>query len=209
MKTIQKNTSSIFRKILFAALAITTLATTSCKKDRDDEPAPPVAPPVAQPIVDFLPGYLVGSGLDKNQKFTNTNDPNYEYGLVFSSQVDGKMLKVKVNVPLAESVRVTLWDYTTQTPLKTTTLTSVANQWVTKDFENFALVKNKLYLLSINNKGYNWRTKTSGANVSYPIVYDKFVVFGFQNIATSQQLFPINSQPTYYAGDVNFDFQPN
>lgn len=204
MKTIQKNTTSIFRKILFAALAVITLSTISCRKD-DDSPAPPAE----QPKVDFLSGYLTTSGLDKNQKFTNLSDPNFEYGLVFSPQADGKMINVKVNVPTAESVRVTLWDYTAQTVLSSTTLTSVADQWVTKNFGNFTLEKNKKYLLSINNKGYNWRTKTSGGNVSYPIAYDKFVVIGFQSKGTSQQVFPTTTSPNFYAGDVSFDFQPN
>jgi hypothetical protein len=202
MKTIQKNTSSIFRKILFATLAVFTLTTISCRKD-DDAPAP------APPKFDFLPGYLSASGFDKNQKFASASGPNFEYGLVFSPQVDGKMLNVKVNVPLAESVRVTLWDYTTQTVLSSTTLTSVADQWVTKDFGNYTLEKNKNYLLSINNKGYNYRSIAAGGSTNYPITYDKFVVYGFQYKSTSQQLFPTSVTTSYYSGDVSFDFQPN
>jgi hypothetical protein len=119
------------------------------------------------------------------------------------------MLNVKVNIPLVESVRVTLWDYATQTVLNSTTLTSVADQWVTKDFGNFTIEKNKKYLLSFNIKSYNWRTKTIGGNVSYPIVSDKFVFYGFQQRATSQQLFPTTTKLNYYAGDLTFDFQPN
>jgi hypothetical protein len=204
MKTIQKNARSIFRKTLFAALAVTTLVITSCRKD-DDAPAPPQV----QQTVDFLPGFLSTSGLDKNEKFANIYDPKYEYGVIFSAQADGKMLNVKVNVPLAESVRVTLWDYTTQTILYSTTLTSIADQWVTKDFGNYAIEKNKKYLLSINNRSYNWRTKIVGGTVSYPIVYDKFVVYGYRSAATSQQIFPTNPQQSAYGGDVTFDFQTN
>lgn len=200
MKTIQKNTSSIFRKILFAALAVITLSTTSCRKD-DDAPAPPLPP-----SVDLLSGFMNAAGLVNNEPITDNY--YFELGLEFSTNSNGQMKNVKVNIPDNQNVRVTLWDSDTHAVLSSTTVTTVSGQWATKDFGNYALVKDKKYVLTFNTKTYNYRRKNNGSAITYPLAYNSFTIHSFKYGYGSSQAFPTLSDNNY-AGDLSFDFQPN
>ena len=83
MKTLNHflNVKNYFRIILFLCL---TLVVINCRKDDDDE-----ITPIIYPEENPLSAYMINTGFSESSNFINSGD--YEFGLVFSPNVNGKI----------------------------------------------------------------------------------------------------------------------
>ena len=192
------NVKNYFKIFLFLCL---TLAVSNCRKD-DNEPAPIVYAEESP-----LAAYITNSGFVSTAN--NVNFGSYEFGLVFSPNVNGKIKAITAQIPdINANLRITIWDFDTQAILRTETVNvSAANTVITKSISELALVKDKKYLISMNSNDWYNRTKSGGGAATYPITAGNIKITDYLWKSGSTQTFPTNSDATYYAGDVNFIFQ--
>lgn len=201
MKTITTQKLPKFLMIFFAALTFIT----SCKNDDDDEtPAPVYAEEM------MLNGYLTSTGY--NQASTAfINSYNYEFGLVFTPQVNGVMKSLKVNIPdVNANLRITVWDVATKTVMRTEIVNvTAANIDITKAISPINLEKSKKYGITMNSADWHNRKRTNNADATYPVTVGNIVIdeYRWQSSPTTQQVFPVSVGYDYYAGDVDFVFQ--
>ena len=189
-------------KNILSLLAI-AIFTISCSSD-DDKPG------VTFTEENPLDLYLAGTGF--NQKAVEVkNSGIYEYGFSFKPTVTGKINALIVKLPdVNPSVRITIWDATTKTVIKSETLNvTTANVTVEKAITPIALQKDKEYFFTINSDDWINRTKTDGSAATYPIVAGNITITGYAYIASTAEetVFPTNARNTYYAGDMTFKFQ--
>lgn len=188
-----------FQFILFLFL---TLAVTNC--GRDDDPLPL---PIVYPDENPLSAYITNTGFSTTSNFINAGD--YEFGLVFSPNVNGKMKAITAQIPDTNaSMRVTIWDYDTQAVIRTETINvSAANTAITKVISELALVKDKKYLISMNSNDWYNRTKPLGGSATYPITAGNIKYTEYLWKSGAAQTFPTIVDDSYYAGDLSFIFQ--
>ncbi|MBB6369711.1 DUF4082 domain-containing protein [Chryseobacterium shigense] len=176
---------------------------TSCSKD-DDEQAP-------QPIV-----YAEENPLNKyheNAGFTTTtnfiNSGSYEFGLTFSPNVKGKMNAITIKLPdVNPSLKVTVWDYTTKTVLRTEVINvSASNTLITKAIEELALEKDKKYVITMNSNDWYKRSKPDNSDAVYPITAGNIKFLEYRWVSGATQVFPTNVSLNYNGGDLSFNFQ--
>lgn len=193
------NTKNFFKLMFFLVLSLSIF---NCRSN-DDEVIPPPVYPVENPLA----AYITNSGFSTSSNMVNVGD--YEFGLVFSPNVTGKINAVTVQIPDANAnLRVTIWDFDTQAVLRTEMLNvSAANTLITKTITELALVKDKKYLISMNSNDYYYKEKPGGASTTYPIVAGNIKFTGYQWKSGSTQTFPTTVDATYYAGDLSFVFQ--
>ena len=100
MKTMTTLKLTKLVMIFFTAFSVIT----SCKNDDDDEVQPTVYPEEM-----ILSSYLSTTGYNQaNTAYVNSG--NYEFGLVFTPQVNGAIKSLKLNIPDANSaLRITIW----------------------------------------------------------------------------------------------------
>lgn len=177
--------------------------TTSCSKD-DDEPTP-------QPIVyaeeNPLNKYHENAGFTATTNFINSG--SYEFGLVFSPNVKGKMNAITVKLPDANpSLKVTVWDYTAKTVLRTEVINvSASNTLITKAIEELALEKDKKYVITMNSNDWYKRAKPDNSDAVYPITAGNIKFLEYRWVSGSTQIFPTNISLNYNGGDLSFNFQ--
>jgi uncharacterized protein DUF4082 len=196
---LKMNNMKILKKSLLilcvAAIAI------SCDKDDDNNNTP-----VYQPESP-LQGYLTTSGFNQEtDEIVNGGD--YEYGYRFRPTVTGAITAISVKIPdVNEALRVTIWDVATQEPIKTETFNVTSSGVaVVKAISPLALTKDKEYLISINSADYYEHYKTDNSNATYPISVGNIQITGYAFSNGLLQTFPATTDPSYYAGDVNFTF---
>ena len=158
----------------------------------------------------ILSSYLSTTGYNQaNTAYVNSG--NYEFGLVFTPQVNGAIKSLKVNIPDANSaLRITIWDVATTTVLRTETVNvTAANIDVTKAITPLNLEKSKKYAITMNSGDWNNRKKTNNTAATYPVTVGNIVVneYRWTSSTTAQQIFPTTIGTDYYAGDVDFVFQ--
>ncbi len=199
-KTTIKNKSV---KILLLLVVLgTTFTISSCRKDDDNKP------PVEYAEENPLAEYLNKSGF--GQKTSNMVDYGYfEFGLTFTPLVKGKIKSLTFKIPgAATNVRVTIWDATTKTVLRTETIASVtANTEVIKNITPLELEKDKKYAITYNDDSYYYRQKTDGSATTYPILTGNIRIDGYGYSDGATQTFPLYPRDNYYAGDLSFIFQ--
>lgn len=210
MKTQTKNPTDLLptkellkRNSIKAILLLLFFFTlSSCRKD---DPAPT---PVVYPEENPLDAYLNGSGF-KEATTNFINSGNYEFGYKFIPKVNGNINAVTFKIPdNATNTRVTIWDNTTKTVLKTITIaSSTANVEFRQNIDPFPVVANKEYLLTYNGNDWYKRNKTSNAAATYPISAGNINISGYQWLSGSSQIYPTNVDNTYYAGDLSLVFQ--
>jgi hypothetical protein len=90
--------------------------------------------------------------------------------LLFSPDVKGKITAITIKLPDTNpNLRVTIWDYTTKTVLRTETLNVTAtNTLITKEISELALEKDKKYLITMNSNDWYKRAKADNSNTAYP-----------------------------------------
>ena len=199
-RTMPLNKKNFFTIMFFLVLSLLIL---NCRNKDDDEPTPPNVYPVENP----LSAYLTNSGFTTSTNMVNVGD--YEFGLVFSPNVTGKINAITVQIPDTNaSLRVTIWDFDTKAVLRTEVVNvSAANTLITKSIAELALVKDKKYLISINSNDYYYKEKAGGASATYPIAAGNIKFTGYQWRSGSTQTFPATVDASYYAGDLSFVFQ--
>lgn len=156
---------------------------------------------------DPLASYVSQAGFTKVTDYVDSE--NYEFGLVFSPTVKGKIKAIKVKLPGANpSLRVTIWDKTSKTILMTEMVNvQTANVLVTKEIAPMNLEKDKEYLISMNSNDWYKRDKPEGTNAVYPIKSGNINFSGYIWGSGITQVYPGNVSLNYYAGDLSFVFQ--
>lgn len=184
-------------KTLFAILISVFAA--SCSSDDDNSPKFKTENPLAE--------YYTKTGFTTVSNFIDSGD--YEFGLAFTPTVKGKIKAITLKLPAANpSIRVTIWDYTTKTILKTETLNvEKADTEVKKEISELALEKNKKYMITMNSNDWYKKNKADNSNVGYPIVAGNITINEYRWFSGKDQTFPTTFSSSYNAGDLSFDFQ--
>ena len=173
----------------------------SCSKD--DE-ATPVTYQEENPLI----GYLTNGGI--NGAIIDVVDgTTSEVGNEFTPLVKGKIKAFVVSLPQSNAnLRVTLWDATTKTVIRTEYVNVVtAATTTTKNIEPIELQKDKKYAITMNSDDWYYREKANGSLITYPITSGniRFDSFGFTD--TPGLIYPIYFSNDYYNGDLSFIFQ--
>jgi hypothetical protein len=191
-------------KKLYAILAFAAVfSIASCSKDDDD----PIVPPVTYTVENPLDKYHETAGFTTTTNFINSG--NYEFGLAFSPNVKGKISAITIKLPDANpNVRVTFWDYTTKTVLRTETVNVTAsNTLITKEIPELALEKDKKYMITMNSNDWYKRSKPDNSNAVYPITAGNIKFLEYKWGSGTAQTFPVNTSLDYNGGDLSFNFQ--
>ncbi len=195
---------SLSRKSLCIAMALNSVfLITSCSKN-DDESIP-------QPIVyaeeNPLAKYQENAGFTMTTNFINSG--NYEFGLVFSPNVKGKINAITLRLPdVNPDLKVTIWDYTAKTVLRTEMVNvSASNTLFTKVIAELALEKYKKYVITMNSSDWYKKTRPDNSNAVYPITAGNIKFLEYRWLSTSSQIFPTNISLNYNGGDLSFNFQ--
>lgn len=197
--TLFCNTKKYLKLLMFLCLFFTI---SNCRSN-DDDPIPPKVYPNENPLA----AYITNSGFTATGNFINSGD--YEFGLVFSPNVNGKITAITAQLPdINAALRVTIWDFDTQTVLKTEVVNvSAANTLITKSVTELALVKDKKYAITMNSNDWYNRTKPAAGVTTYPITAGNIKFTDYLWKSGTAQAFPTNSDASYYAGDASFVFQ--
>lgn len=181
-------------------LIAATLIVASCSKNYDDET--PVDTSV-NPLI----GYLIATGFDQVVT-NNVNAGDYEFGLSFKPIVNGKITAVVVKIPDANAnLRVTIWNKTTATTLRTETINyATAGVEVIKEIAALDVVAGTEYMVTFNSNDWYRRNRTNNVAVTYPITVGDISFSGYSFISGTAQALPNSPQTTYYAGDISFKF---
>ncbi|MGO4773448.1 hypothetical protein ACEN2I_17450 [Flavobacterium sp. W22_SRS_FK3] len=184
-------------KTIFSLLTI-AIFTISCSSD-DDKPKFATENPLAV--------YYTQTGFTVSTNFINSGD--YEFGLVFKPIVKGKIKAITLKLPATNpSVRVTIWDYTTKSVLRSETLNiATADVQISKEINELALEKDKKYMITMNSNDWYKKNKADNSNVTYPITAGNIRFEEYRWLSGTAQTFPTNISANYNAGDVSFDFQ--
>ncbi|GAA3763477.1 hypothetical protein [Flavobacterium ginsengiterrae] len=187
-------------KTLFTILSAAIL-TVSCSSDDDKDNTPEFK------TENPLSVYYTQTGFTTVSNFVNSGD--YEFGLVFTPTVKGKIKALTLKLPATNpSVRVTIWDYTAKTVLRTETLNvAAADVQVNKEISELALEKDKKYMITMNSNDWYKKSKADNSNVTYPIVAGNITFNEYRWLSGTTQTFPTNVSANYNAGDLSFDFQ--
>jgi hypothetical protein len=156
-----------------------------------------------------LADYIVAAGFDEETDTIIDNSSDFEFGFSFIPTVAGQINAIVARIPDANpTLRVTIWDFDTETVLKTVTLNvAAANSTATLEITPLVLEKNKEYMITMNSNDYYERYKTDITDAIYPISAGDINVTGYQWRPGSTQTFPTNIGTDYYAGDASFIFQ--
>lgn len=186
-------------KSMIALLIIALSAACSSDDDKDNTPKFNTENPLAT--------YYTATGFTTVSNFVNSGD--YEFGLVFTPTVKGKIKAITLKLPATNpSVRITIWDYTSKTVLRTETLNvATADLQVSKEISELALDKDKKYLITMNSNDWYKKSKADNSNVTYPIVAGNITFNEYRWLSGTAQTFPTNVSANYNAGDLSFDFQ--
>lgn len=154
-----------------------------------------------------LTAYYTATGFSTVTNFINSGD--YEFGLAFTPTVKGKIKAITLKLPATNpSVRVTIWDYTAKSVLRSETLNvATADVQVSKEISELALEKDKKYMITMNSNDWYKKSKADNSNVTYPIIAGNITVIEYRWISGTAQTFPTNVSANYNAGDLSFDFQ--
>lgn len=186
-------------KSMIALLIIALSAACSSDDDKDNTPKFNTENPLA--------AYYTATGFTTVSNFVNSGD--YEFGLVFTPTVKGKIKTITLKLPATNpTVRVTIWDFASKTVLRTETLNvATADVQVSKEISELALDKDKKYLISMNSNDWYKKNKADNSNVTYPIVAGNITINEYRWLSGTAQTFPTTVSSSYNAGDLSFDFQ--
>jgi len=190
-----KTFKTIFAILITAALAV------SCSSDDDKDNTPKFE------TENPLAAYYTQTGFSTVTNFVNSGD--YEFGLAFTPTVKGKIKAITLKLPATNSaLRVTIWDYTAKTVLRTETLNvATADVQVTKEISELPLEKDKKYMITMNSNDWYKKSKADNSIVTYPIVAGNITFNEYRWLSGTTQTFPTNVSSSYNAGDLSFDFQ--
>ncbi|MHC0444092.1 hypothetical protein ACWA1F_01710 [Flavobacterium sp. 3-218] len=186
-------------KTFITVLIITLSAACSSDDDKDNTPKFETENPLA--------AYYTATGFTTVSNFINSGD--YEFGLVFTPTVKGKINALTLKLPAANpTIRVTIWDFASKAVLRSETVNVVtADVQVTKEISELALEKDKKYMITMNSNDWYKKNKADNSNVTYPIVAGNITINEYRWLSGTAQTFPTMVSSSYNAGDLSFDFQ--
>lgn len=187
-------------KTIFTIMLL-TIFTASCSSDDDKDNAPKFE------TENPLAAYYTQTGFTTVSNFVNSGD--YEFGLVFTPTVKGKIKAITLKLPAASpAVRITIWDYASKAVLRSETVNiETADVQVTKEISELALDKDKKYMITMNSNDWYKKSKADNSNATYPIVAGNITFNEYRWLSGTAQTFPTNVSSAYNAGDLSFDFQ--
>lgn len=120
---------------------------------------------------------------------------NDEMGYEFISDIDGRILKFGVSMPVADTYTVTLWDAVSRSKLITENVkVKKGNTWCYEKISPYQILKGKRYMLTVNICGLNnssadyfyyYLKKKVPPPFSYPFTSNNFqVVEGWYDIGS-------------------------
>jgi hypothetical protein len=189
-------------KTIFTIMLL-TIFTASCSSDNDNDSDNTPKFETENPLA----AYYTQAGFTTVSNFVNSGD--YEFGLVFTPTVKGKIKAITLKLPAAvPAVRVTIWDYASKAVLRSETLNvATADVQVSKEISELALDKDKKYMITMNAKNWYKKSKADNSNAVYPIVVKNITINEYRWLSGTAQTFPTNVSSSYNAGDLSFDFQ--
>ncbi|MBP9793407.1 MAG: DUF4082 domain-containing protein [Flavobacterium sp.] len=194
------------KKLILNAILLATLFTGSISCSNDDDSTTPA--PVVFPEENPLQKYVTTTGFNTTTNFINSG--NYEFGIRFKPTVNGKINKIFVKIPDAQTdVRVTIWDVSEGIIYRTEKIASVtADVTASKSISPLSLKKDKEYMITYNTNDWYKRNKADNSAATYPITAGNISITGYGWVSGTGQTYPTNFETTYYAGDLSFAFQP-
>lgn len=194
------NRKNYFKLFMFLLLFF---AISNCRSSEEEAAAPANPHPLENP----LPGYITSSGVNTVANLINAGD--YEFGLVFSPTVNGKLSAIHVQIPSTNAnLRVTIWDFDSKAILRSETINiATANTMITKAITSLELLKDKKYLISMNSNDWYERKKNPTSAIVYPITSGNIIFHSYLWKEGTAQVFPLSTSSSYYAGDLSFTFQ--
>lgn len=135
--------------------------------------------------------------------------PNNEFGFSFKTLVKGNINSLVIKIPTSSpsNIRVTLWDFTTKTILKTEYVEVFNTGATTKIITPIPLESNKQYMLTMNSNQWYDYFEANDAVILYPSTFGNIVYTNFYYKETDNQIFPLNISDTVISGDLSFNFQ--
>ncbi|MFN0212641.1 MAG: hypothetical protein ACKVT2_00165 [Saprospiraceae bacterium] len=131
----------------------------------------------------ILNGYIQDSLSNQVTQHKAGSVYNYETGYEFSSNIDGRILKLGVCLPIADTYDVTLWDAVSKTKLFSHKIKQQQdNTWCYQKVSPFQLSKGKFYVLSVNlcgtksKDGLYFYLKKKDDSVFYPFISKNFQI---------------------------------
>jgi hypothetical protein len=182
-------------KFLFLFILVVTQSAGCRKKDRQYKEE------------SFAEGYLNQTGfLERTTPVINIS--NYEMGLEFKPNVNGKITSLLIKLPDARAdLRITVWDKATKLPLRTEIVNvAAANTQYNFDINDFELQKDKEYAISMNSNDYYIREKSSGSSAAYPITIGNITILASGYGVGTMQNYLSTKRDDYYLGDCFFKF---
>lgn len=183
-------------KVLGFCLAILSL--NSCSSDDENNYASET----------FYEEFINNEGFGSTESVVN-NHYSYEFGLGFTPLVNGEITHLNVKIPEANSaLRVTIWDATTKTVLRTETVNVETGATATEfDITDLQLTKDTPYCISLNTYSYYY-TYLDDNIYSLPITVGNIQLDSFAYLSGTSQAYPTGYYNTYY-GNVSFTFLQN
>ena len=163
------------------------------------------------PFEDPLPGFL--STTQFNQDETPYLDkPMEELGFAFKVAEFGHISSVVVKLPdttATQSVRVTIWDKETATPIHTVTVpVETANETVTWPIGQIPMYKDKAYAITMQTTDWYNRRRFDISAMPFPVTSGSIIITGSGFGPGEGQQMPTNlTRPNYYDGDISFIFR--
>lgn len=191
---------------IIAITFFTIIVATSCSKD--DDPVVTPLPIAVVPEQDPLQGYLNASGFNEVTE-SIVNNFDRELGYSFIPLVNGKITAIVVKIPDTRSaLKVTIWDKTTATVLRSETIDITSSGVETiKIISPVVLIKDKEYFISMNSNDFYLHKRTILANVTYPFIVGDIKVTSYAERGGAQQFIPDIPSLSGYVGDCSFKFQ--
>lgn len=151
--------------------------------------------------------YHSEAGFTTTSNFINSG--SYEFGLVFSPTVKGKITAITAQLPdVNTSLKVTIWDYTTKAVIDTQIINvASANTLVTKEIAAIPVEKDKKYMITMNSNDWYKRNKPDNTDATYPITAGNIKFLEYRWVSGTTQVFPTNVSLNYNGGDLSFNFQ--
>ncbi|MBS1550161.1 MAG: DUF4082 domain-containing protein [Bacteroidetes bacterium] len=175
-----------------------------CSSDRD-EPVPPPVYPDENPLAE----YYNKTGFNTTTNFVNSM--NYEFGLVFSPNVKGKIKAITAKLPDANPMlKITIWDFATHNPIRTETINvAVANTDYIQNISELQLEKDKKYLITMYSNDWYDRRKADNSAAAYPLIAGNITFHDYLwiNSSGAATVYPTSPAQNYNGGDISFVFQ--
>lgn len=150
---------------LLAVLFSTLIS--SCSKEGDPAPQVTEPPVVTTPEVTPDPQNVMSAFLAENShSITERNNGTYTLGYKFSSDKDGKITKIGVNMAAASTYKVSIWEFGSKDLLLETFVEQSYGAWSFKNTPELSIEANKEYVIAVYSKGEKYNVVS---DLSFPI----------------------------------------